>query len=411
MMAKAAPKQSAMWVVRRLRRAGHTALFAGGCVRDMLLGRRCSDYDVATDATPQQVKRLFPRVLLIGAKFGVAMVLHRGRKVEVTTFRSDLSYSDGRRPDGVQFATARADARRRDFTINGMFYDPVSDEVLDTVGGRRDLARRIVRTVGRPDQRFGEDYLRMLRAVRFAVRLDFALDPPTAAAIRRHAGKITAISGERIYEELHRMLSIRSAPAALRLMRDLGLAEAILGELFGRTSRWDRALGRVETVARRADFVLALAALLAELPGPTIGKIVRRWGGSTELRQGLRFLAEKLPLWPQAYRIALCDFKRLMAGEHFARLLALWRAQERLETGGETFTRRAVRRASGIGPNRICPPPLVTGEDLKKMGLREGPVLGQILRGLYDAQLNEQLLTRPAALREAERRLRRRRGS
>ncbi|HOF19074.1 MAG TPA: CCA tRNA nucleotidyltransferase, partial [Phycisphaerae bacterium] len=164
-MARPADKATATWVVRRLREAGFQALFAGGCVRDMLLGIRCNDYDVATDAVPDQVRALFGRVLLVGAKFGVAMVLHRGRKVEVTTFRSDLSYSDGRRPDGVRFSTPEEDARRRDFTINGMFYDPLDGRVIDFVGGRDDLRRRVLRTIGRADERFAEDYLRMLRAV------------------------------------------------------------------------------------------------------------------------------------------------------------------------------------------------------------------------------------------------------
>jgi len=215
-MAKPATKSTALWVLRRLRSAGFQALLAGGCVRDMLLGVRSVDYDVATDATPRQVKRLFRHVLLVGAKFGVAMVIHRGRKVEVTTFRSDLSYSDGRRPDAVRFSTARQDAQRRDFTMNGMFYDPVADEVVDYVGGRKDLKAGIVRTIGRPDKRFAEDYLRMLRAVRFAVGLGFRIDPATAAAVRKHARGISAISGERIFDELNKMLSRDSAGEALR---------------------------------------------------------------------------------------------------------------------------------------------------------------------------------------------------
>ncbi|MDP7289483.1 MAG: CCA tRNA nucleotidyltransferase, partial [Phycisphaerae bacterium] len=169
-------------MLNRLRQAGHEALLAGGCVRDMLLGRPCADYDIATSAAPDEVRGLFRRVLMIGAKFGVVMVIHDNRQIEVATFRSDLSYSDGRRPDGVRFTTARQDAERRDFTINGMFYDPLANEVLDYVGGQEDLKQKIIRTIGSPDRRFAEDYLRMIRAVRFAVRLDFAIDEDTARA-------------------------------------------------------------------------------------------------------------------------------------------------------------------------------------------------------------------------------------
>ncbi|MEI7834934.1 MAG: CCA tRNA nucleotidyltransferase, partial [Planctomycetota bacterium] len=247
-MARPATKETAHWVVRRLREAGHQAFFAGGSVRDMLLGHESTDYDIATSATPREVKKLFGHVLLVGAKFGVAMVIRDGRKVEVTTFRSDLSYVDGRRPEGVIFATPEEDAQRRDFTINGMFYDPEADRIVDYVGGREDLQRKILRTIGRAEDRFSEDYLRMLRAVRFTVRLGFAMEPETALAVRRHAAKITAISGERIFEELSKMLSIPSAGQALDLMADLGLMQHVMPEVF-EDGRWARAVQRVTDVA------------------------------------------------------------------------------------------------------------------------------------------------------------------
>jgi len=402
-MGKPATKATALWVVRRLRRAGHQALLAGGCVRDRLLGTPSSDYDVATDATPQQVRRLFPRVLLIGAKFGVAMVVHRGRTVEVTTFRDDLSYSDGRRPDRVRFATPREDARRRDFTINGMFYDPLAEEVIDYVGGRKDLAAGIVRTIGRADERFSEDYLRMVRAVRFAVRLGFRIAPETRSAIIRHAGRVASVSGERIYDELTKMLSRPSAAEALALLAETGLAGVLLAELFAEERLWPAALQRVRAVASREDLVLTLGALMAELPEEAIRRRTRRWGASNEVRDGLCFLAGHLHDWRDAADWPLCRFKRLMARADFPRLGRLWAAQEKLETGRQVHSRRIARRAGGIAPSRIAPPPLVTGDDLREMGLPEGPRVGRILRELYDAQLNETLFDRRAALDLARR--------
>jgi poly(A) polymerase len=401
-MAEAATRATALWVVRRLREAGHQALFAGGCVRDMLLGRPCHDFDVATDAAPQQVKRLFGRVLLIGAKFGVAMVLHNRRKVEVTTFRSDLSYTDGRRPDGVRFATPREDALRRDFTINGMFYDPIARRVIDYVGGQEDLRAGVIRTIGRPADRFAEDYLRMIRAVRFAVRLGFRVEPATAEAIRRHAPKVASISGERIHDELTKMLAHDSAGEAVRLLHELGLLRAILPELYAPADAQTAAHRRVQVLARRRDPVLALGALLMDLPAETVSAVIRRWGASNELRDALKFFAEHRDGWRQAADLGLAQFKRLMAGRQFARLRALWAVRERLETHRAAQARRIARRAAGIAPQKVHPPPLVTGADLKDMGLTEGPLLGRILRELYDAQLNEVLTSRKEALAAAK---------
>jgi len=406
-MARPATKSVGVWVVRRLRRAGYRSLFAGGCVRDMLLGRRCSDYDVATDALPHEVRRLFGRVLLIGAKFGVAMVLHEDRMVEVTTFRSDASYSDGRHPDFVKPAGPRQDALRRDFTINGMFYDPISGRLIDYVGGQADLARGVVRTIGSANRRFAEDYLRMLRAVRFAVRLGFGLCPRTASAIRRHAPRIEAISGERILDELTKMLQLASGGEALEMMHDLGLAQVVLKDLFARPGAWQSAVRRAGEVAARKDFPLTLAAVLGDLPQGTIRRIVRRWGASNHLRETLCWLARHGDDWRDAPQMPLCDFKRLMACEHFGRLRVLWRHAERARTGRQVCSRRIARRAAGIDKSRIAPAPLVTGDDLKSLGLREGPRLGRVLRAIHDAQLNEVVTTRRQALRKADEMIRR----
>jgi len=400
-MAQTSTKAAALQVLRRLRKAGFQALLAGGCVRDMLLGRRSSDYDVATDARPDQVRRLFRHVLLIGAKFGVAMVMIDSQKVEVTTFRSDLDYADGRRPEGVIFTTPRQDALRRDFTINGMFYDPQAREIIDYVGGQKDLRRGVVRTIGSPDERFGEDYLRMLRAVRFAVRLGFVLDPATARAVRKLAPRIVEISGERILDELGKMLVRDSAASALRLLHKLNLARAIVSDLFAQgDSPWQAAVARTEALPGRRDLTLALGALLCGLDEKAIANVTRRWGGSNDIRQAACWFSRNLRLWDKAEDIPLAELKRLMAGENFVRLRAIWRAEEKRLTGRQVHARRLTRRIGTIAPSQVAPPPLVTGEDLKAMGLREGPQIGLILRRLYNAQLDERLTSREQALTE-----------
>ena len=400
-MARAATKSIALWVLRRLREAGYEAFLAGGCVRDMLLGVRSADYDIATNATPQEVKRLFRRVLMVGAKFGVAMVIHKAQVVEVTAFRSDLSYRDGRRPEGIAYATPREDALRRDFTINGMFYDPLTDRVIDYVGGRDDLAKRRLRTIGRAEQRFAEDYLRMIRAMRFAVRFDLTIAPRTGTAIRKHAAKITSISGERIFDELSKMLSLPSAARAMELLDKHHLARPIFPELFQQEAFFQEGLSRLKAVAKRKDLPLALAALLGSSGLEAIAGIVRRWGGSNELRRGLGWLAKHLNDWPIAADLPPASFKRLMAEGDFTRLRALWRAEEYLRTARRTQSRRIDRRVAAIPPGQIAPPPLLTGADLMKLGLPEGPRLGHILRAVYDAQLNEEIITKRDALKKA----------
>src|SRR3954452_16494735 len=201
MNTKSPMELSARRVIERLRQAGHVAYFAGGCVRDLLRGETPKDFDIATDARPEVVQKIFPRTYAVGAHFGVIVVLEKGRQFEVATFRSDGAYLDGRRPIEVHFATAEEDAARRDFTINGMFFDPEQDEVIDFVGGRADLERNLVRAIGDPAQRFAEDRLRMLRAVRFATVLGFKIDEKTWKAIVASAATITEISSERIRDE------------------------------------------------------------------------------------------------------------------------------------------------------------------------------------------------------------------
>ncbi|HNX52537.1 MAG TPA: HD domain-containing protein [Pontiellaceae bacterium] len=227
------PEHTALNILKQIRKADFTAFFAGGSVRDKLLGRTAKDYDIATSATPDQIEALFPKTVAVGKAFGVIIVVQDGTETEVATFRADGGYQDGRRPDTVEFCGAEEDAKRRDFTVNGMFYDPLDDRIIDYVGGQEDLEKKIIRAIGDPDRRFAEDHLRILRAVRFAHTLGFAIEPATRAAIRRHAPDLVKISAERIENEFSRTLTESLRPGdALRELVDLGLMEFIIPEIL-----------------------------------------------------------------------------------------------------------------------------------------------------------------------------------
>jgi len=254
-------RQAAIKIVRRLRRNGFEVLLAGGCVRDMLLGRAAKDFDVATNAQPKDVIKLFKRTLKVGAKFGVVIVLLEDRQVEVATFRTESGYVDGRHPGKVKFANAAEDAARRDFTINGMFYDPLEREVIDYVNGQADLKKKIVRTIGVPEERFGEDYLRMLRAVRFSTQLVFAIEPQTWSAICSSAKNITGISGERTRMELEGILVSPNRSAGVSLLVKSGLAEAVFPGFVGKEAKL--AVRVLAQLGKKVDFALAIACFFA----------------------------------------------------------------------------------------------------------------------------------------------------
>src|SRR5687768_2488329 len=220
---KRSTREDALAVVRRLRDAGHVAYFAGGCVRDALLGLEPKDYDVATDAPPDRVRELFPRTQAVGAAFGVILVRQGRSQIEVATFRKDLAYADGRRPEGVVFSTAEEDAKRRDFTINGMFFDPIEEKVIDYVGGQRDAVDRVLRAIGLADERFAEDHLRLLRAIRFAARFGLTIEPSTREAIARNVPHLVRITPERVAEELRLSLTPVTRGRAWDMIRQYGI--------------------------------------------------------------------------------------------------------------------------------------------------------------------------------------------
>ena len=225
------PRELAKDLVRQLQAAGHSSFWVGGCVRDFLLGREPGDYDIATSAKPEQIERIFPHTVPVGRKFGVIIVVAEGQQFQLATFRAEAEYRDGRRPEKVVFADARADAERRDFTVNGLFFDPIAQQVNDWVGGEADLRAKIIRTIGTPAERFAEDHLRLLRAVRFAAQLDFEIEAATFAAIRTHADKIKLISAERIRDELLKLFRPPYAARGLELLCASGLLEHVLPEI------------------------------------------------------------------------------------------------------------------------------------------------------------------------------------
>lgn len=390
---------AALHVIEKLRANGHIALLAGGCVRDRLLGQSPKDYDVATDATPQRVKQLYPRSRKVGAKFGVVLVRMYGHDVEVATFRSDGSYSNGRHPDQVCFGSETEDARRRDFTINGLFFDPIEDRVIDHVSGRADLEARVLRTIGDPDQRFQEDHLRMLRAIRFAVRLGFTIEPTTLAAIRRLAGQLRAISAERIWQELEAILTAPTRALGWRLLVDTGLRHHL-------QSRWRADAEEDRTVHRRlaalpskvVSVALATAAVLASRPRNEVRDVCRALRLANRLLNAVTWLVGSLPAVRNGRALELADLKVLMAHPSWEDLLELLRADlVATEAGldGYDFVRRWSER---VPADRVAPPPLLNGGDLERIGIEPGPRFGALLDAVYRAQLNEVVDTRAQAL-------------
>jgi len=389
-------RRAVLRVVRRLCQAGFQALLAGGCVRDMLLARTPKDYDVATDAAPPAVQALFPRTLAVGARFGVVMVLLGGRRIEVATFRSDQAYADGRRPQRVVFTDARHDALRRDFTINGMFYDPLARHVIDYVGGRRDLHARVVRAIGNPDDRFAEDHLRLVRAVRFAARLDFTLAPDTWRALQRHAALIRRVSPERVAAELEAILTDPRRRRGLELARDAGL----LAQIFPTLGPADLNLG-IETVARlprRCSFPLALAALLVACDARHAGRLCRALRTSNDLRQQVQWLLESRPRLLAAAPLSKGRLKKWLAEPLFEPLVRLYRCWCRAAGQGEAPLRVLRRQIRQLGDEPVSPPRLLDGHDLLRLGAIPGPMVGQLAEDLYLAQLENQVQTRDQAL-------------
>ncbi len=458
-------KQHATDIVRELRERGHQAYFAGGCVRDLLLGREPADYDVATDATPQQVMQIFPQTFAVGAQFGVVLVplsketdqgdevsaqslSQTGSKpigsqtdddstrsksaVEVATFRSDVGYSDGRHPDEVRFSKSpREDVERRDFTINGMMLDPATNEVLDFVGGRDDLAAGIIRAIGDPERRFSEDKLRMLRAVRFAARFGYKIEPATFAAIERLAPLIHQVSQERVREELTKMLTEGRAQRAFQLLDETGLLEQVLPEVSAMKGVeqppqyhpeggvFVHTLLLLAKLPAGSSKTLAWGALLHDVGKPPTFRVAPdriRFDGHVEIGvkmaeeicRRLRFsndetdqilaLVENHMRFGDVLRMSESTLKKFLRLPEFDEHLELHRIDCLSSHGLLDAYDYAREKLRSLPPEAIRPTPLVTGRDLINAGYEPGPRFKEILSAVEDAQLEGRLTTRDAAL-------------
>jgi len=389
-------RQAAIKIVKRLCSNGFDALLAGGCVRDMLLGRPAKDFDVATNAHPNDVMKLFKRTLKVGAKFGVVIVLLEDRQVEVATFRTETGYVDGRHPAKVRFAGAAEDAARRDFTINGMFYDPLKREVIDYVNGQADLKKKIVRTIGVPEERFGEDYLRMLRAVRFATQLGFAIEPRTWSAICRNADNITKISGERTRMELEGTLVSLNRSAGVSLLIESGLAETIFPDFVGEQAEF--AVEVLGHLRKRVDFALALACLFAGFEMDFALKKCAILKLSRSENKHVKFLLTNRGKLLDD-RMSLGRLKMILAEPYFWDLYELQRAIQKASPPcllpearrGVAPLIKLRKRIKALGDVELRPKPLLNGHDLIRLGAVPGPVLGQLAEEMYIAQLEGKL--------------------
>jgi poly(A) polymerase len=381
-------------VVRRLRAAGHQALWAGGCVRDQLLGLEPHDYDVATDARPDAVQGLFRRTIAVGASFGVIEVLGpKPLRVQVATFRSDDVYEDGRRPKSVTFSSPEEDARRRDFTINGLFFDPIDERVIDYVGGEADLRAGVVRAIGDPSLRFAEDKLRLLRAVRFAARFQFKIEPATATAIRSMADQITVVSAERTAEELRKMLTDPHREAGMRLLEDIGLARVIFPELAPQSS-W----ALLAELGEPVSFPLGLAAVAHSVGPNTAGTIAERLRLSNAEKDRIVWLVRRQDALIDAPHLRNSILKPILAHAGIWDLLALHRALARMTGASETPVEFCEQCLRDWPPDIIDPAPLITGDDLRDLGLTPGPEFKKLLDAVRGAQLDEEIATRDEAL-------------
>ncbi|UCE99053.1 MAG: CCA tRNA nucleotidyltransferase [Planctomycetota bacterium] len=387
-------RQAAIRIIKRLRQNGFEALLAGGCVRDMRLGRAASDYDVATNARPEEVIKLFKRTLKVGAKFGVVIVLIEGKQVEVATFRTETGYADGRHPTEVKFASAAEDASRRDFTINGMFYDPLEEKVIDYINGQADLKSKLIRTIGQPSERFEEDYLRMLRAVRFSTQLNFAIEAQTFSAICKNAKNITKISGERIAMELEAILVNPDRSEGVTLLAKCGLAEAIFPGLSAKQIK--SAISTLEQLQQKSDFALTLACLFSGCSTEFALEKCKILKLSRSQTKHIKFLLGSRDKLLNS-KMSLAELKLTASEPYFWDLYELQRAIQkarRKSIGPLVSLRKRIKALKGV---ELRPKPLLTGHDLIGLGATPGPALGQLAEEMYIAQLEGNLQTKPKA--------------
>ena len=423
-------RERAVAIVQRLRQTGFEAYFAGGCVRDMLLGKTPQDYDITTSAKPEDIQRIFPDTIAVGAQFGVILVVLEDQPYEVASFRYDGPYLDGRHPSQVRYGTLEEDIRRRDFTINGMIYDPIDDRVIDLVEGRKDLERHCVRAIGNAHERFAEDRLRMIRAVRFAANLDFTIDTPTFKAIQELAATTTQISWERIGEEVTRILTEGRARRGFELLDESGLLQVLLPEVVA-----------LKGTAQSPDFhpegdvfthtllllshldspseTLAYGCLLHDIAKPVCiqqeAERITFYGhteqGAAMAEEILKRLKRGRAVWErvaylvrnhlrhvQAPQMRLSTLKRFLREDGISELLELARIDALSSNGDLRYYNFCKERLSELKDEEIRPAPLLRGNDLISLGYTPGPLFAKILRQVEDAQLGGELTRREEAL-------------
>jgi tRNA nucleotidyltransferase/poly(A) polymerase len=398
-------REFALDVVRQLRAAGYEALWAGGCVRDQLLGLPPKDYDVATNAHPDQVRELFGRrrTLAIGAAFGVIAVQARKplHPIDVATFRTDGNYLDGRRPESVAFTDARHDAERRDFTINGLFFDPVDEKVVDYVRGIADLEARVLRAIGDPLKRFSEDKLRLLRAVRFAATYDLTIEPATLHAVQAMAEQVAQVSGERIGAELRRIIVHQSRSTGAAWLAEAKLLPPIFPELAphaaANDATWAAALSRLQQL-QQPTVPLGFAALFFGMVDATqVREVGRRLRLSNKEVDRIGWLLEQAPAMRDAASLPWPRLQRLLIHEGRDELLALAASMQPADDAGLARCRTAL----ALPAAELNPPPLVTGDDLIRSGVRAGRQFSAMLEYLRDRQLDRNILSMDDAIAAA----------
>jgi poly(A) polymerase len=424
-------EQKAIAIVRKLGEAGFVAYFNGGCVRDRMLGIAPKDYDIATDARPEVVQRMFEHTVGVGAKFGVICVIIDGDQYEVAMFRADADYTDGRRPSSIRFGTIEEDALRRDFTIGGMYYDPINGHLIDLVGGMRDLRAGIIRAIGNPYDRFEEDRLRILRAARFAARFDFTIDPATWAAMKRAAPTITTIAAERIGEELVRLMTEGSAARGMDLLTESGLMEALIPEVLELVGCAQpdnfHPEGDVYTHTRLGVSMLpagcseavAFGILLHDIAKPRTravagdkvtfyghtdqggvmaAEIMARLKRSRAVQERVAYLVRDHLRLCMAPRMRPATLKRMLAEDGFDELMQVTLMDTLASSSYMGFWNFCAERLRSMTTAEIRPPRLVRGDDLIDMGFKPGPRFKAILKDVEDQQLDGALSTREAAL-------------
>jgi poly(A) polymerase len=425
-------EQKALAIVRRLVDAGFRAVFAGGCVRDRILGVEPKDFDIATDARPEVVLKLFDRTVAVGAKFGVIAVIVGDDQFEVATFRADAAYLDGRRPSSVRFGAIEEDAIRRDFTIGGMFYDPIADRLIDLVGGMRDLRAGTIRAIGNPDERFEEDHLRILRAIRFAARLNFTIDPATWSAMLRSAPKITQIAAERIGEEIAMMMTEGGAARAMDLMMESGLMQLLLPEVVEMRGCAQpenfHPEGDVYTHTRigvamlpaRCSETVAFGILLHDIAKPRCraetgdkvtfyghveqgavmaAEMLARLKRSRAVQERVAYLVKNHLKLCMAPRMRPATLKRMLAEDGFDELMEVAFMDAMASSSYLGFWHFCKHAMSTMTAQEIRPPRLIGGDDLKELGFTPGPRFKAILKDVEDQQLDGILANRDDALK------------